>query len=79
MQDCHKAAIWWGRRVEIGQGWWEYFSSINVLGTLDYGQNKGFFALLDKKGLPNNNKMRMKVCSGDMHLTKKAMASIVND
>jgi len=48
-------------------------------GGLDYGQNKGSSASPDKKGLPNNNKMCMKVRSNDMHLTKKAMASIVND
>ena len=58
------------------------FSSIDILGTLNRGQNdyyEGSSASPDKKSLPNDNKMRMKVRNGDMHSKKKAMASVIVD
>ena len=57
-------------------------NSIDVLGALNRSQNdfyEGSSASPDKKGLPNDNKMRVKARNGDVHSRKKAMASVIVD
>ena len=57
-------------------------NSIDVLGVLNRSQNdyyEGSSASPDKKGFPNDNKMRMKARSADVHSRKKTMASVIVD
>jgi len=57
-------------------------TSIDVLATVHRGQNdcgEGSSVSPDQKSSPNDNKMRTKARSGDLHPKKNAMASVIVD